>query len=183
MASLHPSTDKLRLSADPSPPSGLGNVRHGWMPLLRGAGLAVLAAGLAVLEEFLRDEAGVLADRLLDRVRDPRIVLEELLGVLAPLPQPLAVIGEPGAALLDDAGLDAEVDEFAGLGDALAVHDVELDLLERWRELVLDHLDPRLVADHLVALLDGADAADVEADRGVELQRVATAGRLGVAEH
>jgi hypothetical protein len=69
------------------------------------------------------------------------------------------------------------------LGDALAVHDVELDLLERRRHLVLDHLDAGLVADHLVALLDRADAADVEAHRGVELQRVAAGGGLGAAEH
>jgi hypothetical protein len=59
-------------------------------------------------------------------------------------------------------GLDAEIDQFAGLGDALAIHDVELDLLEGRRHLVLDHLDPGLVADHLVAVLDRADAADVE---------------------
>jgi hypothetical protein len=65
------------------------------------------------------------------------------------------------------------------LGDALAVHDVELDLAERRRDLVLDDLHAGLVADDLVALLDRADAADVEADRGVELQRVAAGGRLG----
>jgi hypothetical protein len=35
----------------------------------------------------------------------------------------------------------------------------------------------------LVALLDRADAADVEAHRGVELERVAAGGGLGVAEH
>ncbi len=74
--------------------------------------------------------------------------------------------------------LDAEIDQLADLGDALAVHDVELDLLERRRDLVLDDLDAGLVADHLVALLDRADAADVEADGGVELQRVAAGGRL-----
>src|SRR3546814_10593666 len=42
--------------------------------------------------------------------------------------------------------------------------------------LVLDHLDLGLVADDLVALLDRADATDVQAHRGIELQRVAAAG-------
>ncbi len=55
---------------------------------------------------------------------------EEGLGVLAALADALAVIGEPGARFLDDAGLDAQIDQFAGLGDAHAIHDVELDLLE-----------------------------------------------------
>ena len=73
-------------------------------------------------------------------------------------------IAEPGARLLDQAGLDAEVEDFADLADALAVHDVELDLLERRRDLVLDHLHPGGVADDIVAVLDLAGAADVEAD-------------------
>ena len=34
-----------------------------------------------------------------------------------------------------------------------------------------------------LAVLDGADAADVEAHRGVELERVAAGRGLGVAEH
>ena len=111
------------------------------------------------------------------------LAFEMGLGVLAALAEADAVEGEPGAGLLDDAGLDAEVDQFARLGDAFAVHDVELDLLERRSDLVLDHLDPRLVADDLVAVLDRADAADVEPDGGVELQRVAARRRLGRTVH
>ena len=91
-----------------------------------------------------------------DFAGDLGVVAQEPLRVLAALAEALAVVGEPGAGLLDDAGLDAEVDEFADLRDALAVHDVELDLLERRRDLVLHDLDAGLVADHLVAFLDGA---------------------------
>src|SRR3546814_15653602 len=61
------------------------------------------------------------------------IFLEELLGSLAALADPRAVVGEPRAGFLDHIGLDAEVDQLAGLGDALAVHDVEIDHLERGR--------------------------------------------------
>ena len=56
-------------------------------------------------------------------------------------------------------------------------------LAERRRDLVLDDLHARLVADHFFALLDRADAADVEPHGRVELQRVAAGRRLGVAEH
>ena len=114
---------------------------------------------------------------------DLGMLLEIRLGVLAPLADALAVVGEPRAGFLDHAGAHAEVEQLAGLGDALAVHDVELDHPERRRHLVLDHLDPGLVADHLVAVLDLADAADVEAHRGVELERVAAGRGLGIAEH
>ena len=54
---------------------------------------------------------------------------------------------------------------------------------ERRRQLVLHHLDAGLVADHFVALLDRADAADVETDRGIEFQRVAAGGGFRRAEH
>ena len=60
---------------------------------------------------------------------------------------------------------------------------VEFDLLEGRRDLVLDHLDAGLVADDLLAVLDGADAADIEAHRSVELQGVAARRRLGAAIH
>jgi hypothetical protein len=117
---------------------------------------------------------------VLDGEGHVRVVLQELLGVLAPLPDPFIAVGEPGAGFLDHAGLHAEIEQLAGLGDALAIHDVEFDLLERRRDLVLDHLDAGLVAHHLVAVLDRADAADVEADGGVELQRVAARRGLGL---
>ena len=108
---------------------------------------------------------------------------QEGLGVLPALADALAVAGVPGARLLDDAGLHAEIEQLAGLGDALAVHDVELDHAERRRHLVLHHLHLGLVADHDVAVLDRADAANVQPDRGIELERVAAGRGLRAAEH
>src|SRR3974390_32080 len=96
------------------------------------------------------------------------------LGVLAALTDSLALVGEPRAGFLDDTRLNAEVDQLTALRHAFAVHDVEIDHLEWWRHLVLDYLDTRLVADDLVTLLYRADAPNVEADRSVEFQRVAT---------
>src|SRR5215471_588352 len=120
----------------------------------------------------------------LDRVVGLGVIDQELLRVLATLPYALAVEREPRAALLDDirAVRRREVDEIALARHALAVQDVELDLLERRRHLVLDDLDARAVADHRLFLLDRADAADVEADRRVELERVAAGRGLRRAE-
>src|SRR5690606_4355616 len=103
--------------------------------------------------------------------------------VLSALADARALVGVPGAALLDDVRVRAHVDELPELVDALPVEDVELRLAERRRELVLHHLHAGAVADGDVPLLDGADAADVESLRGVELERVAARRRLRAAEH
>src|ERR1700757_86831 len=101
-----------------------------WLNLLLRRLLAVgVALGIAG-ENLLGDQAGVLADRGLDLGGDVGVGLQERLGVLAALAEALAVIGEPRAGFLYDAGLDAEIEDLAHLGDALTVHDVELDLLE-----------------------------------------------------
>src|ERR1700730_5205021 len=105
------------------------------------------------------------------------------LGVLTSLANALSVIGKPGARLLDDASLNAQIDQFAALRYPLAVHDIEIDDLERRRHLVLDDLDARLIADDLVPLLDRADAPNIEADRGVEFECVAARRGLRIAEH
>src|SRR5438552_1409103 len=86
--------------------------------------LAVAAAGVGD-HQRVGDLAGVAADRGLDLASDLLVLLEERPRVLAALADALAVIGEPRARLLDHARLDAEIDQLAGLGDALAVHDVE----------------------------------------------------------
>jgi hypothetical protein len=79
--------------------------------------------------------------------------------------------------------LDALVDEITLSRDALAVHHVELGLAEGRCELVLDDLHAGAAADRGLAVLDGADAANVHAYRRVELERAATRCRLRVAEH
>src|SRR3984893_2440134 len=128
-------------------------------------------------------EAGIGANRVLYGLAGFRLVLQERLGVLSPLANALAVVGKPGAGLFDDAGLNAKVNQLAAFRDALAEHDIEIDDLERRCHLVLDDLYARLVADHLVTLLDRTDAPDVEADRGIEFQGVAAGRGLRIAEH
>src|SRR6202008_1189710 len=101
------------------------------------------------------------------------VTLQVRARIVLALPDAVALVGIPGAGLLDDALGGAELDDLPLAGDPLAVHDLELRLAEGRRHLVLHHLDAGHVADDLIAVLDGADAADVEADGGVELQRVA----------
>src|SRR6185312_2966012 len=123
------------------------------------------------------------ADLLLDLACHLSVALQIAARVVLALPYAIALVRVPGAGLLDDALRGAELDDFALAGDPLAVHDLEFSLAERRRHLVLHNFDARHVADDLVAVLDGADAADVEADGAIELQRVAAGGRLRVAEH
>ena len=108
---------------------------------------------------------------------------QEVLGVLPPLTDARAIIAEPGPGLFHQTGFDTKIDDFTHLGNALAIHDVELNLLERWGHLVLHHLHARGVAHHFVAVLDLAGAANVETDGRVEFQRITAGRRLRVAVH
>src|SRR5262249_18214070 len=112
-----------------------------------------------------------------------RVLLEERARGLATLADALPAEREPRAGLLDDALLGAEVHEVPFVGDALAVDDVELRLAERRRELVLHDLHARAIPDRRGAVLQRADAPDVQAHGGVELQRVPTRGGLRITEH
>src|SRR5207237_10605630 len=131
----------------------------------------------------LRAHARLLADLALDLARELRVFFQEIARVVLALAQPVAVVDVPGAGLLEHAEHDADLQHLAFARDAVAVHDVELRLLEGRRDLVLHHLDAGLGADDLVALLDRADAADVHPHGGIELERVATGRGLRVAEH
>ncbi len=111
------------------------------------------------------------------------MLAEERGRVLASLAEPLVAVGEVRARLLDDLPVEPDVEHRALPGDPVAVDDVELGLLERRRDLVLHHLDADAVADRLDALLERLDAADVEADGRVELERATSGRRLGVPEH
>src|SRR5437588_12582139 len=97
-------------------------------------------------------------------------LLEKVPDVLTTLAQAHLAIAEPGTALLHHPRLDGHVEDAARVGDALVVEDVELGGPERRGHLVLDNLDLDSAADDVEALLDGLDAADVHAHRGIELQ-------------
>src|SRR3974390_123459 len=124
-----------------------------------------------------------LADFGLQLLADVRVVLEELLGVFAALADAVALVAEPRTRLLHQVQVDRQVDEVAFMRDAFAVHDVELGLAERSGSLVLHDLYFSAIADDLIALFDGADTPDVDAHRGVELQRAPARGGFRIAEH
>src|SRR6266480_1904730 len=165
------------------------------MRLLLGCGGSRLRFGRLVHHEIGNDlyrlvvvfgEAGQthrLADLPLDLVTQIDMLHEERARVLAPLAELLALVREPGAGLLDDLEVDTDVDHGAFLRDALAVHDVELALTEGGRDLVLHDLDPGPRANDVGPVLEVLDLADVQPDRGVELEGPASRGRLGRAEH
>ncbi len=87
-----------------------------------------------------------------DLVSKLTVLAEELLGRFTALAEPLGLVGVPGTGLGDDAFLDAQVEETALLGDAEAVHEVELRLTERRGDLVLDDLGADAVADDVGTL-------------------------------
>src|SRR5262245_11882581 len=123
------------------------------------------------------------ADFGLDLVAHRGVVAERVLSVVASLAQPLALVREPRAGLVDDLVLDADVDQLAEPRYSLAIHDVELGFAERRRDLVFDDFDFSAIPYDVLAVLDLRDAADVEAQCGIELQRAPAGGRFRRSEH
>ena len=92
-----------------------------------------------------------------------RVVLQNAFHGIASLSDLGLAIAEPRTALFDDAELRSEVNDFPDVGDAFAEGDFKFGFAE-WRcHFVFHHLHAHLVADGLVAVFDGGDAADVEA--------------------
>src|SRR5438067_1833189 len=162
-ATLRGRDPRKRTAASYASPSG-GASRGGRLAFL------IRAAG--------RHGARLLADLGLDLRGDIRVVAEELLGVLAALSEPGLAVVEPRAVLRDDAGEEAHVDEPAFARDAFDREDLELGESERRRDLVLHDLHPHAPSDDVRAVLDLLDRTHVQADRRVELQRLATRSRL-----
>src|SRR5512133_3812925 len=138
--------------------------------LVLGLGLALVGLGDGGGDGWEAD-AQLGLDLLLDLAGQLGVVAEEVAGVLASLAALVAVVGEPGPRLLDEADVHADVEQAPLLGDPLAVDDVELGRAERRGQLVLDHLGPGPVADHLRAVLQRLDPPRVQPDRGIELER------------
>ena len=84
---------------------------------------------------------------------------------------------------MDDIQRNRAVQQAAFLADALAVENVELRGSERRRDLVLDDLRLRAVADDGCAVLELLAAADVDAHGRIELERTAARRRLRIAVH
>jgi len=132
---------------------------------------------------MIRDQAGIVTNRPFDGHRNLWIVPQECFGVLPALTDTLPFIGEPRPGFLNNISLHAKVDKLSVFGNALAIHDVKLDLLERRRDLVLDDFDTGLISDDFVTVLDRTDPPNIEPHGGVELERIAAGRRLRAAEH
>src|SRR5690606_24249874 len=95
------------------------------------------------------------------------VLEQELPRTLAALPEPLLAVAQPGAGAPQHAAVDAEVEQLADLVDAAVEQDVELDLAERRRDLVLDDRGLRTRTDRRVPALERADPPDVDPHRRI----------------
>src|SRR4029079_15296487 len=138
--------------------------------------VAVFAAGFtgAFGEAGARGAGG--PDFFLELGGDLGILLEEQPGLFLALAELHLAVAESGAGAADDLFLDAHVEDVAVVAVAVGVHHVELGHAEGRGDLVLDDLRPHALADDFFAFFQLADAADINAAAGVELQRAA-AGR------
>src|SRR5215217_6861405 len=110
------------------------------------------------------------------------MVAEEPAGILPAQAEPGRADAVAGAGSSDGAVVEAEVQQLAGLVDALAEDEVQLGGAEGGGDLVLDHLDSGAVADLPPTVLELLADPHVQPDGGVVLERSAAWDPLGVAE-
>src|SRR5581483_6672691 len=158
----------------------LGETTHG-PPELRLYFLGTLGRHHATSVAHGSQQLG--AQRFVQFLGDARVVLQVLARIFLALPDALAAVAVPSAGFLDQIVVDAQFDQLAFVGCALAVEDFELGLPERRSDCVLHYLDAGFRTDHLLALLNRTDTADVQPHGSIELQRVAAGGGFRVAEH
>ena len=78
---------------------------------------------------------------------------------------------------------DAQVDQFTFPANAFAVKNIEFGLTERRGNFVFDDFDFGFVTNHVIAFFNLTGTADVEADRGIEFERVTAGCGFRAAEH
>src|SRR5271170_5490249 len=111
------------------------------------------------------------------------MISQELLGVFSTLANSLAGVAKPRARLLDHTGFDAKVEQLPSSTYTFTIHNVELNLPKRGGHLILHNFDPRLIADDFVSLLDLTRSANLQPDRSVEFQGVASGCCLRIAKN
>src|SRR5262249_27536509 len=151
--------------------------------VVEGDGLVVARVGAEGYVACTLTETDLLANLLGDLDHDLQVLGDEGLGVLPALAELFALVGVPGAGLLDDTQVHGHVQQRPFPADAMAVHDVELGLAEWGRTLVLYDLHARAVPNNFCPTLDGFDPADVKAHRRIELEGPAAGGGFGAVVH
>ena len=106
-----------------------------------------------------------------------------MLDIVPALANAFPVIGEPGTALLDEFLIDSDIQKVAGFGNAFAEGYVVFHLFERRRDFVFHNLDADTSSKDICSIFDLLSAAQLQTDRGVELQREAAGSRIRIAEH
>ena len=76
-----------------------------------------------------------------------------------------------------------KIDQLAFARNTLAINDLEFCVSERRGDLVFDDLDTSFVTHHFIAILDGADATDIQTHRGIEFKRIPACRGFGTAKH
>src|SRR5262249_50025941 len=111
------------------------------------------------------------------------VIFQELTGVFAALADALTLVAEPCTGFFDDVLGDGQIEQVAFFRNTFSVQDVEFGLTERCGNFILHDLHFGARANHLVAVFDGGNAANVGTDGSIELQRATTGGGFGIAEH
>src|SRR5690554_124644 len=115
---------------------------------------------------------------------DIQVCLEEVDCILPALPYLLTHVRVPGTTLVKQFIFERSIENTPVVAYPFAEEHVEFNFLERWSNLVLHDLYSYPVSDDIVGTSAYCFyAANLDSDRGVELECITTGGRLRVTEH
>ena len=110
-----------------------------------------------------------------------RVLLKGDFGIIAALSHTLLAIVEPSTAALENANLNAQVNDFTHTGNTLTVHNIELCLFKGRCYLILNNAGAGAVTDNGGAVFDCLLLTDVNTNAGIETEGATAGCNLGIA--
>ena len=120
---------------------------------------------------------------MLNFVAQLLIVLQKQACIVAPLRHAHIPIGIPSPSLVDDFVVYGHIQHRSLMRDAFAVNNVKFSGFKRRSNFIFYNLNPRPVADDVVAVFDGINPAHVKPNGSIEFKRFTACGGFRIAEH
>lgn len=121
---------------------------------------------------MIGDKEGIMEKSGLDLKRELRIIIEILIGVIEKMKEKMGIIGEKGKRIIKKKGIEKKIEKIEKIGKEREINDIELEMIERRREIVIKKIKEGMVEKKLVEIIDGEDKENIEEKRRIEIERI-----------
>ena len=142
------------------------------MPSLKKNRFSCLKSDFCSNQGFIQDKSLVhlvfFADFRVEFFENFGIRLQKFHGLISALSDLFVVVAEPASALLHESVFNRQIQNASHVGNARAVHDVELRDFERRRDFVLDDFCFDVVANDVAAVFERVRFPYFDTHGGIE---------------